>query len=101
MRTQHLQTIREAAVKANPNIQEQEGHKCRHHDGLILNRSEICTCGPVRLAEVILALEDHKQDYIPDATLAILCQIYWNLRKDELALQDDECLEFLANLLSV
>jgi hypothetical protein len=113
-RDQQLADIRAACIKANPSILELE-----EMSGLRIER-------PIRLADVLLAIElsvgsnityysadtrgciygtieldpvqlnnfpgvDHFIKHIPGPT--------WNLRKDDLTEQSDECVAFLAQLL--
>jgi hypothetical protein len=107
MREQYLKDIREACRVANPEISSRG--KCH------------ASCGKrfpdeVRLADVLLAMNsgNNKRWWAVDCVGEIIeltykegteqatvveTDIYWNLRKDDLTEQSDECLEFLADLL--
>lgn len=147
MKAQHLQTIREACIKANPEIEGKHFFgvgfaRCRFcnvervvrdrkvynrvvdkHSGGSSQEVEVTDYnmegGPcpehmsrsIRLAEVLLAIgnKDYQQmlaHQMQETTLTMISSVvaqtiyHWNLRKDDLTEQSDECIEFLANLLS-
>lgn len=75
--------IRNACLEANPNIASR-GHYYSKK---------------IRLADVLLALQNKRQDFIPDATLSLLCQHYWDLKKDTLDDQPKDTCIYLAELI--
>lgn len=102
MRETHLATIREACIKANPEVAELKAFECPdgEHEDTYLYR-------PIRLADVleaarvarggmwaryngVMTLDQWVADLLP----------MWDLQKDDLTEQSDECLSFLADLLS-
>jgi hypothetical protein len=53
----------------------------------------------IHLADVINALQGQYQNYIPDNTISILCQSYWNLQCDDLTEQSEENVDYIYKLL--
>lgn len=91
-----LEIVREACVKANPNIlirDEDDGFK---------------TEDKVRLADVLLTIGKVDVVVAVDVTGSfwrigeqkLLKSYAWNLRQDNLEEQSEECLQFLGTLLS-
>jgi len=103
-RQEALNKIREACVKANPEIVVYDcGSPCHCHTR---NEREI------RLADVLLAIDGENElnpisvtsegqffQYDPEEGAIQLSRKYWTLRKDSLTDQSDECLEFLASII--
>lgn len=86
-RDQNIEAIRAACIKANPDSFE---------------RFNWGKPSPIRLADVLLAMrEGGKATEAQEFWLIEDCnrENTWNLRKDDLTLQSDECVIFLANLL--
>lgn len=109
----HLESIRGACIEANPEIEKQKCVMCGYVD---CDRS---TTGcpayigrPIRLADILIALETYSilggwqfmvdvcGDFyaLPDGNNPQI-KSRWNLRKDNLEDQSEECLAFLASLL--
>lgn len=88
-REEQLQLIRQKCVEANPEIK---------------NRVHSAFGAIIRLADVLLAIEQtehwRKGTFLRERKTTIH-DVYerWNLRKDDLTQQSDECLQFLADLL--
>lgn len=114
MREQNIEVIRKACVAANPYIQstahESTGNNlrcknCGEPDNY--NNRNTCKSGdtrPIRLADVLLVIEGRFSDaeiITKDPYYETFGDIiaHWNLCKDTLTDQSDECLTFLANLL--
>jgi hypothetical protein len=100
-----LQFIREKCIAANPEIVLRLGEA----NGISLVKHP-----PIRLADVLLAIEEH---FATDSSMKIndiqseivshtylngkyIRPPYWNLRADDLEKQSRECLAFLYNLLT-
>lgn len=125
MREEHLATIREACIKANPEIETMPeayaytlrvirdlrdrrglGQEWEQIDDEVRGEIEDTWATligrPIHLADVLLARKKSMQSltwlFAADEKLAELVD-RWNLRQDELTQQSDECLEFLAELL--
>jgi hypothetical protein len=110
--TRQLEAIRGACIKVNPEIEKRE--ELYHPEGLGLSEP-LHLFSKVRLADVLLAMKDINAEKI--WAVDVSCgqffgqsisggsPIYhktgiWNLRKDDLTEQSDECLTFLAELLN-
>jgi hypothetical protein len=105
---QHIAAIRAACIKANPEIEKTVGWG-RHGDRLIDDR-------PIRLADVLLAIGEKAKSVGIDGFVEVdqygtfwmsariveneMRQVNWNLRQDDLTLQSDECITFLASELA-
>ena len=106
-RQEQLDLVRAACIEANPSdptLRDQNSGQ-----GLQIKRAH---GRPVRLADVLLAIErsDHDelysvgeggwfyQDTLQGDGYANM-DVLWNLRKDDLTEQSDECVSFLAQLL--
>jgi hypothetical protein len=98
-----LSDIRDACIKANPEIE------CRYaHGGFPPPGESVCKCEvrPIRLADVLLASQKNMfaiQTLLDGRLTAVgddaSSHVIWNLRKDDLTLQSNECLEFISSLL--
>jgi hypothetical protein len=113
-RDQHLQTIREACIKVSPNGQWKEvGSITNDADGnLVVNLQD----RRIRLADVLLAIwqvnpANRTNVVVESAGTFVITSWHgvessrslgpeWNLPKDDLTQQSDECLAFLADLLT-
>jgi hypothetical protein len=104
-REEKLQAITEACVKANNGIIMVECLGCKYRGKKHLIQSDP---RPIRLADVLLAfLTDDALDkytemegltmFFDDLKCAIVT--IWNLRKDSLSDQSDDCISFLFSLL--
>jgi hypothetical protein len=117
---QQLDLIRQKCIEANPEIEGKLHAQwgCPKHDPSAFKKQLHCTCvkvnaRPIRLADVLLAMHtisvyvgDDGQFYqfdgfTDDGGHALQSKtIAWNLRKDRLNEQSDECIRFLADLLA-
>lgn len=110
MREEYLKVIRDACLKANPEIEVRNSSMMLKgtFTGLINHRDT-----KIRVADVLLALESIKSR---EHTYWIDCggqfasrkfseeheswlHVFWNLRADNLNEQSDECVAFIAELL--
>ncbi|MCB1392884.1 hypothetical protein [Nitrobacter sp.] len=101
-RQEQLDLIRAACIEANPS--DTTLRDKNSWQGLQIKREY---GRPVRLADVLLALEQSGDpQYAVNTTGEFMrwgdtpTGIRWNLRKDDLAEQSDECVAFLAELLA-
>lgn len=107
MTNQQLKTIRDACIKANP---EKLGYCYRGgcYDDVCQLQKHQC---PIGLASVLLAINELDNDQIGmvDSSGQFghdtlqgdgvdWSGVCWNLRQDDLTLQSDECISFLAEL---
>jgi hypothetical protein len=121
-RQEQLELIRQKCIEANPDKLAEHDHKKLPCQEVCTNRVDIyhdwneregggCTygvqLGPIRLADVLLAIGGrnvksyysvHKDGHWCISNFRDLC--WWNLRKDDLTEQSDECIAFLADLLN-
>jgi hypothetical protein len=100
-RDQNIETIRTACIKANPEkvtlVVSEENPDTTVFDG------------PIRLADVLLAIQAttttkgttlvNSYGIFMDTHFNMDMNAGWNLRQDDLTLQSDECVAFLASLL--
>lgn len=111
-RNEQLETIRAACIKANPD-------KLFEYDTYPTDRSRpVWHEEPVRLADVLLTIggadimvntggqwikyigeSERGLSFIVEAASQMAVSTAWNLRQDDLALQSDECITFLTELL--
>ena len=85
-----LAAIQQKCVEANPEIENKRWGTER----------------PIRLADVLLAVQ--KQEYGGSPEFRYTCEkltsgawhVHWNLRKDDLTEQSEECISFLYDLLT-
>lgn len=110
MRTkkENIEIIRKACVAANPQVGNYDVCPCGMSDCQNFRDGRIDA--PIRLADVLLAVphlkpKDHRNIVRGQAEsvgnvgfMTVICE--WNLRKDDLTEQSDECLTFLADLLT-
>lgn len=129
----NLQKIREACIKANPEIVElkfgcEVRLKVRGDQGVIIEALRIPSNGPrgfvywnkdmgevrvlfaddfeilgrpIRLADVLLAIDTQgKSHHEVNGDECFLCSGLWNLRQDDLSLQSEETLNFIASTLN-
>lgn len=99
-RYQQLELIRMAAIKANPD---------KAWDKLLGNKNRRVSV-PIRLADVLLAIQAttttkgttlvNSYGIFMDTHFNMDMNAGWNLRQDDLTLQSDECIKFLADLLA-
>lgn len=108
-RTQSEQIVREVVIQAVPEIGEECSNcKWERSDGYVHKSTRIgnrwcrktVTSRPIRLADVLLAME--KAGYRESFTslLDLEWSGCWNLRADSLSEQSPETLQFLAELLT-
>lgn len=90
-RNEQIETVRTACIKAR--------------EPVYAEMTEV-SLRPIRLADVLLAIRKELNSYengvqTPRESIAIddLVNCRWDLEADDLTLQDDECVAFLANLL--
>lgn len=110
----NLEIIRKAVIAANPEIRNWSD--CFVHNPLLQGGADgdSCQCKirPIRLADVMLAIQHQRVlengGKIPTSASKIfettgkineLIWLRWNLRKDSLEEQSEECLQFLGTLL--
>lgn len=108
MREKHLEVIRAACIKANPEIEKRERVLAEFGAGYF---------HPIRLADVLLAIGGEKGqtkglvvNTLGQMTVMELIEgglavrslpdiiVEWNLRRDDLTQQSDECVAFVASL---
>jgi hypothetical protein len=96
MRQDDIKNIRAACTKANPDIEEEFGCSCGSCDYETRVR-------PIRLADVLLAVENGRSAEMTEEKIRILRYIasIWNLRTDDLEQQSDETVEFISSLLEI
>lgn len=91
-RQQQIEIIRKACAAANPQVEILMGQEM-----------SVYYIRPIRLADVLSAIgnvdarvkvDGDKLKVFADETM-----LTWNLRKDDLTEQSDECVEFLAEIL--
>lgn len=95
---EQIALIRAKCIEANPEIEELVGG-----DGDPFgNGGPIIQDRPIRLTDVLLAIrQNERYDDIQVAKLVGIVGLpLWNLRADDLTLQSDECITFLADLLT-
>lgn len=63
------------------------------------NEANIASNRTIHLTDIIHVLQEHYQDYIPDNTISILCQCFWDLHNDDLAEQPEENVDYIFNIL--
>jgi hypothetical protein len=114
-RQEQLDRIRAACIDANPEIAKRE--ELYHPQGMGASKP-ISIFGTIRLGDLLLVIGNSKKRHSvtidaqrdnlvffwatkdPDnPDRATLLRSQWNLRKDDLTEQSDECVAFLANLL--
>lgn len=98
MREQNIEVIRKACIAANPEIMELKFGE------FVTSLGSGEDTRPIRLADVLLVIEGRFSEaeiITKDPYYETFGDIIsrWNLRKDSLTDQSDECLAFLANLL--
>jgi hypothetical protein len=84
-----LETIRQKCIEANPDLQYRLEH---------LIASDTFEVGPIRLADVLLAMHSRDSGWTPKEVMRLLS--LWNLREDDLTKQSPETIQFLASLLT-
>ncbi len=118
-RDQQLELIRRKCIEGKPEIVDQHSIDCdMDESGGFVRRHRGCVVRAIRLSDLLFALEsNHREDYAiisngffltwrtdnrfgqdGDWKLAST-EAHWNLRKDDLTEQSDECVAFLADLL--
>ena len=104
MTSQKLQAVREAVTKAVPSIKSH----CPSCGGAVFGES----CRPIRLADVLAAMEKVEADYFIDMSGTFVKQnttldgdapertdYKWNLLDDDLSHQTPETIDFLYEIL--
>jgi hypothetical protein len=111
--TDLLTPIREKCIDANPELDKSWAHVVVDENGRKISCGHRELGRPIRLADVLLAMDYHKPGHKKCVTtggsfasIASFGPVYfveshWNLREDDLEKQSAETLEFLANLLGV
>ena len=99
MREQYIKDIREACIKANPEIDFYSICSAHQNQGFECDRCKIGTYRPIRLADVLYAYCT-KVDYHMGEKTTLEIIFGWNLRNDDLNELRDKYLKFLADLLN-
>jgi hypothetical protein len=98
MRDQQLEAIRAACIRANPHISERSIGAVDEDTGTDMWVRD----DTIRLADVLMLPDTSEMLNATDEENATVCFRFirmWNLRKDDLTEQSDECVAFLYNLL--
>lgn len=101
-RDRQIEAIRAACIRANPEIVVNKHAQLIKQDHSVEYFEQ---CRSIRLADVLLAIGSgvrlEEQTSSGELAIGIAGRGWtrWNLRKDDLAEQSDECIAFLADLL--
>lgn len=103
-REQHLEIIRRACIEANPELAADMKLKTSQ-ESLVILYENVISLADVLLAQDVALCDRMKESPVNEALtqrkwlFGEICHM-WNLRKDDLAEQEDTTLQFLSDLLS-
>lgn len=101
--SQQVEEIRAACIKANPEIEQRNITKIRngHGETIDVHVDDGRFFRPIRLADVLLAMDEKADGYISFTEWHFFIFHRWNLRTDDLTQQSPECIAFIHSLLKV